>query len=135
MITFVFEEPRSFQASKVPLILKRSIPSQSNLKTTREGPTCITLHSTCMLKNEYRKDLPLRLRWLRTQYCLCEDVSSILSLAQWVKDLAFPQAALQFIDMVQIQCCCGCVVGQSYSSNSIPSLGISYVACAAMKKK
>ena len=31
-----------------------------------------------------------------------------LGLSQWVKDLGLPQAATQFTDAAQIQCCCGC---------------------------
>ena len=36
-----------------------------------------------------------------------EDVGLIPSLAQWVKDLELPQAAVQMVDAAWIWCCCG----------------------------
>ena len=33
-------------------------------------------------------------------------------LAQWVKDLALPQAAVKVTEVAPIQRCCGCGVGQ-----------------------
>ena len=35
---------------------------------------------------------------------------SIPGLAQWVKDLALPRAVVQFAEVAQSQCCCGCGV-------------------------
>ena len=43
----------------------------------------------------------------------CEDADLISALAQWVKDLALPQAAIQFTDVVWIQCCCDWAVAQA----------------------
>ena len=37
--------------------------------------------------------------------------SSIPGLAQWVKDLALPQAVAKVIDEAHIWCCCGCDIG------------------------
>ena len=37
-------------------------------------------------------DFSLWLNRLRTQFSICEDVGSIIVLAQWLKDLALPQA-------------------------------------------
>ena len=37
-----------------------------------------------------------------------EDVGSIPALTQWVGDLVLPQAAVQVVDVAQIQHSCGC---------------------------
>ena len=41
-----------------------------------------------------------------------EDARSTPGLAQWVKDLALLQVAAKVKDVAQVQCCCGCSVGQ-----------------------
>ena len=41
-----------------------------------------------------------------------EDMGSIPSLAQWVKDLALMQAVAEVTDVAQIWCCCGCGIGR-----------------------
>ena len=40
-----------------------------------------------------------------------EDAGWIPSLAQWVKDLALPQAAAWVAEVARIPCYCGCGVG------------------------
>ena len=45
-------------------------------------------------KSEADLEFSLWLHRLRTHPSLCEDVGSILGLAQWVKGLALPQAAV-----------------------------------------
>ena len=59
------------------------------------------------VKKEYRAELPLWLRRLRTWHSLPEDASLIPGLAQWVKDLASPQAAAQVADTAWTLRCCG----------------------------
>lgn len=69
------------------------------------------------------------------QHCLREDVGSILSLDQWVKDpaAALPQAAAQVTDVAWIWCHCGCGIGFSCSSDSTPSPGTSRVHMQQMR--
>ena len=64
-----------------------------------------------------------------------EDTGLIPGFTQWVKDLAFPSAEVQVADAARIPCCCGCGVGSSRSSDSIPSLGTSMCHGYGPKKK
>ena len=59
------------------------------------------------------------------QHRVCEDAVLIPGLAQWVKDLALPQAVAETADAAWIQCCCGCDVGLNCSFDWTPSLGTS----------
>ena len=70
-----------------------------------------------MLNNVVLK-FPLQLSRLRTQ--LPEGVDSTPGLAQWVKDLALPQAVLWVADAAQIWCYCVCGIGPSCSFYLIP---------------
>ena len=81
------------------------------------------------------KEFLLWLSRLRTQHCLCEDAGSMPWLAQWGKDLALPQAAVQVADVVQIWHCCGCGEALSRSSNLTPSLETSICCRRRLKKK
>ena len=77
-----------------------------------------------MLEKEDAQKFPLWLSGLRTQHSVREDVGSIPSLTQWVKDLVLPQAAW-------VQCCCGC----SRGLDSITSQELPYAAGVAIKRK
>ena len=57
--------------------------------------------------------VPAVVWWVKSLTGIHEDVSSIPSLAQWVKDLVLLQAAAWVTDVAQIWhgCGCGCCVG------------------------
>ena len=75
------------------------------------------------------------LRGLRTWHSICEDVNSILGLSQWVKDPVLPQAAAEVANTARIQCCCGCGVTLSCSSDSTSHLGTSTGHRCSRKKE
>ena len=47
-------------------------------------------------------------QWVKNQTSILEDLGSISSLIQWVKDLVLPQTAVKFGDAAQLWRCCGC---------------------------
>ena len=76
----------------------------------------------------------LWLKRLRTQPCLCEDVSLIPDLAQWVKDPVLLQAVVQVTGAAQIHCCSRCGIDSSFNSDSTPGPGAS-ICCGYSHKK
>ena len=66
---------------------------------------------------------------------VCEDAGLSPDLALWVKDPALTQSAASVTDIAQIQCCHGCGVDHSFSSNLTPSSGTSICHRFGSKKK
>ena len=64
------------------------------------------------------------------------DAGLIPGLAQWVKDLVFPQAAAKFQDASGILCCHGCSVGPQLQLPLRPLVGTSIChRCGHRKNK
>ena len=67
----------------------------------------------CVLKEREREkgktilEVPVVGQWVKNPTSIHEDVGSILSLAQWVKDLMLLPAVAQIADAVWIWCGCG----------------------------
>ena len=59
----------------------------------------------------------------------------IPGLAQWVKDLALPQATVQVTEAAQIQYCRGGDIDCSSSSHLTPGQKLPYGTGAAIKRK
>ena len=74
---------------------------------------------------------------LRTQRCLCEDVSLIPGLVQWLKDPGLLQVVSKVADAAWIWCCCCCGCGVGLSSTPIQPLAwkLPYAAHTTVKRK
>ena len=79
--------------------------------------------------------VPVVTQWVKNPTNLHEDADSIPGLAQWIKDLAVPQATAYVADVARIQCYCGCGVGLSCSSDLTPDQELPYAAGVAVKRK
>ena len=55
--------------------------------------------------------VPVVVQQVKNPTSIPENADSIPGLAQRVKDLALPRAAVSVADAAQIWCCCGCAVG------------------------
>ena len=80
-------------------------------------------------------EFPLYLSRLRSQHSVCEDEGSIPGLTHWVKDPELLQAAVKVEDVAWIQCCRGCSVDCSCSSNLTLSPATSICHMCGRKKK
>ena len=62
--------------------------------------------------NDKNLEFPLWFSGLRIRPVSLEDIGLIPGLAQWVNDLALPQAAVKVKDVAWIWHCCSCGVGR-----------------------
>ena len=73
-------------------------------------------------------------QWVKNLNSIHEDMSFIPGLAQWVKDLVLPQAAL-FSGVAWDSVLLDCGVGRQLPSDQTPNPGTPYAARVALKKK